>query len=165
MRHLLLPLAAAAAMLTACSSGDGGNNSSESSSAGATQEPVPDNLSEDPRNQMVPVTLPSPEPIQAFPSEYQGRWGLVPADCEAGRADAKGLMVIAPTTLRFYESRAKVDVLRRASPGRLTADLSFSGEGQQWRRAESFTVLDDGRTLVRDEQDPAASLRYTRCPA
>src|SRR4029078_3168527 len=45
-------------------------------------------------------------PAATIPPAPQGRWGLAPADCMPGSSNAKGLLVISPTELRFYESRA-----------------------------------------------------------
>src|SRR5215212_795465 len=47
-----------------------------------------------------------PAPAATIPAALQGRWGLSPADCMPGRSDAKGLLIISPGELRFYESRA-----------------------------------------------------------
>ena len=49
---------------------------------------------------------PLPAPTATIPAGLQGRWGLTPADCVPGRSDAKGLLIISPGELRFYESRA-----------------------------------------------------------
>ena len=38
----------------------------------------------------------------------KGRWGLVDNDCVPGRADAKGLMIVAADGLGFYESRGAI---------------------------------------------------------
>ncbi len=65
---------------------------------------------------------------------------------------------------------------RSAQPWRMTmtmptvleADLSFTGEGQQWARHTRYTLLDAGKTLVAESDDPEPpmrNLRYARCPA
>lgn len=146
-------------------SGDegGGNNSTEA--ATTVSEAVDENLYEDQSNRAVPVTLPSPVSATAFPTAFQGRWALTAADCDSGRADAKGLMVVEPAVLRFYESRATLAAATVDGGDRLKARLSFSGEGQQWTADQTLTLLDGGRTLVRDEPSPPTSLRYARCPA
>lgn len=159
-------------LLAACEGGSAGGNTAEEESAGqpVVQQPVPENLTDDPRNEAIPLDPPPPTPsaspasLTAFPASFQGRWGLVAADCTPGRADAKGLMEVGPTTLRFYESRATATALTQPRPARVEARLSFTGEGQEWTRAGALTLVNDD-TLVREERDPATSLRYARCPA
>src|SRR5437868_4439151 len=47
-----------------------------------------------------------PAATVSIPAALQGRWGLAPNDCTSTRGDAKGLLVIGPDQLTFYESRA-----------------------------------------------------------
>lgn len=147
---------------------EGGNNSQDA--GGAMQEQAPGNLYQDQQNQIVPLTTPtrpgpSPSPVASIPADYQGRWGQVANDCVPGRSDAKGLMIVSADGLGFYESRASVGKIAATTPGTLNLTLKFTGEGQEWQRQETLTLLDAGKTLVRDEQHPAMSIRYQRCPA
>jgi hypothetical protein len=173
MRYLTIfaPLA-----LVACSGGgdagsnDGAANDTVASGGGMT-EPVPDNLSDDPGNAVVPLgndAVPAPTPVADIPADFRGRWGLVPNDCDPTRADAKGLMTVEADMLRFYESRAKATNLA-ATATVMTGDLAFSGEGQTWQQQVRLVLQDDGRTLVRDvtggETTGEGTLRYSRCPA
>jgi predicted small lipoprotein YifL len=106
------------------------------------------------------------QPASQLPAAMQGRWGLVPADCEPGRADAKGLLVIAPRRLEFYESAATLTDISESTPGRIRASFDFTGEGMSWQRDMTLAVGDDGRTLVRREfgEDAATEpLNYTKC--
>lgn len=100
---------------------------------------------------------------KAFPKSFQGRWGLVAADCTSTRGDAKGLMTVSGDQLRFYESVGTVKVLTIKSPDSVTADLAFEGEGQTWKRTIDFALGDGGRTMVRTDRDPSYRERYTRC--
>jgi hypothetical protein len=158
--------------LAACGGGQGstGSNSSdgtEKGSAGATQvvEQTPSNLQDDPQNGVVPLETPKPAATAAsIPAAFQGRWALVPNDCDESRGDAKGLMTVSADRLKFYESRATPGAIRMAGPGRLQTTLSFVGEGQSWSHPTTLTVQENGRVLVREEQGSDA-LRYTRCPA
>jgi hypothetical protein len=159
-----------ALLLAACGSSDeGGNNSSEP--AGQTIEQTPSNLQDDPNNSVVPLTTPttaaapSPTPVAGLPEAFHGRWGMVANDCVPGRADPKGLMIVAADGLGFYESRGSVKQARQLRADTLELDLAFTGEGQEWDRTETLTLADDGRTLIREEQRPAASYRYSKCPA
>lgn len=141
----------------------GGNNSTEAATTASTS--VDENLYQDQQNRAVPIAVPSARPAGAIPASFRGRWALTAADCDPSRADNKGLMVVEPTLLRFYESRAAVVRATETGGDRLTLRLSFSGEGQQWTADQTLTLLDEGRTLVRDEPSPPTSLRYARCPA
>ena len=103
-----------------------------------------------------------------IPEVLQGRWGLVAADCEPGRADAKGLMTVTGDTLTFYESRAALGEVGERDASSISARFAFTGEGQSWDRWMALGTADGGQTLVRavsgagpDEPD----LTYRRCPA
>ena len=90
----------------------------------------------------------------------------MPADCTSTQGDAKGLLTIDATTLRFYESRATLGTIAEQDASRLVANFAFSGEGQQWTRTQVLDVQDDGQTLGRREQGAEAMpgvLRYRRC--
>ncbi len=100
----------------------------------------------------------------SFPEPFRGRWGLVANDCDLKRDDAKGLMVVGVDWLRFYEARAEVQSLTQPSPTEAFTELAYSGEGQTWKRTATFTLEDNGRTLVRAEADQHGPLRYARCP-
>ena len=102
----------------------------------------------------------------AIPAAIQGRWGLVPADCEPGRDDAKGLLTIGADKLDFYESTGTLDTISEAAPTRIRAAFDFTGEGMTWQREVVLDVQDDGATLIRREygQDAAPGpFRYARC--
>lgn len=103
--------------------------------------------------------------VKALPASFVGRWGMVPNDCDPSRDDAKGLMEISPEILRFYESRGTVKSVTIASPEKVTADVAFSGEGQTWEKAVTLILANKGETLVREESETPAPLRYQRCPA
>lgn len=108
-------------------------------------------------DQPMPRTIPEP---------VQGRWGLVPADCEPGRSDAKGLLVIDATTLRFYESVGRLAEIEERDASRIRAAFAFTGEGMTWRRDEVLDAQDEGQTLVRrqyGENAPPGPLKYRRC--
>ena len=102
----------------------------------------------------------------AIPTAMQGRWGLVAADCEPGRADAKGLLTIGAGKLEFYESVGTLDEIEESAPNSLRASFDFEGEGMEWEREMLLELADDGAVLVRREygQDAAPGpLRYTKC--
>lgn len=101
-----------------------------------------------------------------IPEALLGRWGLVPADCEVGRPDAKGLMVVSPTDLRFYESVGKLGKVANADSGSIRASFAFTGEGMEWTRDMALSLDAGGTALVRREfgEDAVSEpLRYGKC--
>lgn len=107
-----------------------------------------------------------PATVTAIPQAVQGRWGLVPADCTSTRGDAKGLLVIDATTLKFYESVATLGPVTENAAESIAASYAFTGEGQSWTLDISLEAQDGGKTLIRRDtgKDAApAALKYTRC--
>jgi hypothetical protein len=102
---------------------------------------------------------PSPPEAALIPSQYRGRWGMVAADCEPGRSDAKGLLTISEKTLRFYESVGTLKEQRPAIATSFAGLFAFTGEGQSWQKVITFTRTGD--TLKRAEKD--GTFTYQRC--
>ena len=108
----------------------------------------------------------STAPTDGTPFAMRGRWGLVAADCAPGRADAKGLMTIASSSIKFYESIAELSKTSDRSETMLRGSYNFSGEGVNWKRDITLTLAPDGKTLVKLEsgQDaPPGPMKYTHC--
>ena len=94
-----------------------------------------------------------------IPAQYRGRWGLVPADCTSTRGDAKGLITIGDTTVKFYESLANLKEQRPAIATSFSGLFAFTGEGQEWEKVMTFTRTGD--TLKRAEEE--GTFTYKRC--
>jgi hypothetical protein len=94
-----------------------------------------------------------------IPAQYRGRWGMVPADCTSTRGDAKGLITIADTTIRFYESTATLKEQRPAIATSFSGQFGFAGEGQAWDKVVTLTRTGD--TLKR--ADDEGNFTYKRC--
>ena len=102
----------------------------------------------------------------AIPQAIRGRWGLVPADCTSTRGDAKGLLTIDATSLKFYESVGKLGAIKDGDAGEIEATYAFTGEGQSWTLDVDLELEDGGKTLIHKDTGPDAlpgSLTYTRC--
>lgn len=163
MKLFAPPLLATISLLTlaACDSAtpDSGEDAGVATEeATATAEPLPTSTA-------TPVPTASPA-VTTIPPAIQGRWGLVAADCEPGRDDAKGLLTISATKLQFYESVGTLATITEASDTRIRATFDFTGEGMTWQRDEVLDVQDAGKTLIRREYgDDAAPgpFRYTKC--
>jgi hypothetical protein len=91
----------------------------------------------------------------------QGRWGLTPGDCTSRLGDAKGLLVIGPNELRFYESRAVPAADVQGDADTISGNFHFTGEGQAWTKYEALKR--SGDKLTRTENNPAASFTYAKC--
>ena len=125
---------------TAARNADGGLN--EADDAGSEQ-PSPPNTPE----------------ASMIPGQYRGRWGMVPADCDQGRSDAKGAITIGERTVLFYESRATLKERRPAIATSFAGLFAFTGEGQNWEKVMTFTRTGD--TLKRAEE--SGTFTYKRC--
>jgi hypothetical protein len=98
---------------------------------------------------------------EKIPAALQGRWGLTPGDCTSALGDAKGLLVVNDSELRFYESRAVPGTDAQADGDSISGTFDFTGEGQSWSKFEALKL--QGRDLVRTETKPAASFTYAKC--
>ena len=94
-----------------------------------------------------------------IPAQYRGRWGMVAADCDQSRSDAKGAITIGERTILFYESRAMLKERRPAIATSFSGLFDFTGEGQNWQKVMTFTRTGD--TLKRAEE--AGTFTYQRC--
>ncbi|MFA7596528.1 MAG: hypothetical protein WCY92_09245 [Novosphingobium sp.] len=149
---LLVPLA-----LTACSSKPA-EEASEKEKAESEIAPPPSPVGEAPASQ---------DGASEIPVSIQGRWGLVSAGCTSTRGDAKGLLVIAPAKLTFYESVGTLGAVKERTDNRIRASFSFTGEGMEWTREMVLETENDGKSLVRQEFGHDAMpgpLKYARCP-
>ena len=99
------------------------------------------------------------EEVAIFPAPYRGRWGMVPDDCTSTRGDAKGLITISDTTVKYYESLANLKEQRPAIATSFSGLFAFTGEGQKWEKVMTFTRTGD--TLKRADEE--GSFTYTRC--
>ncbi|HKX91150.1 MAG TPA: hypothetical protein VJM15_01815 [Sphingomicrobium sp.] len=162
MLRAIAPVIAFAALLTvvACGGRDPVANGAENTAGlPAINDAVPDATGSPPEK--AEPTIEPPRPAATIPVALQGRWGLTPLDCTSTRGDAKGLLVVRPGELRFYESRAVPAGNAQTSEDSISGDFHFTGEGQTWTRFESLTL--DGDKLVRTESNPMASFTYARC--
>lgn len=115
------------------------------------------------------VATPPPLPAdaaQGIPQAVQGRWGLVPEDCTPDHGDEKGLLIIGPDSLEFYESHATLGAIAERSDTRIRATFAFTGEGMEWAQDVVLDAQDGGKTLIRRDYGPEAApgpFKYSRC--
>ncbi len=108
-----------------------------------------------------PANGPAPVAATSIPAALHGRWSLAPGDCTTTRGDAKGLLTITATELRFYESRAVPVGDVDTSADSISGEFAFTGEGMEWKKYQALELQEDG--LVRTESQPMASFTYARC--
>jgi hypothetical protein len=121
---------------------------------------APDPAALPPQNAAAPQ-VPGPAGAAIIPAALQGRWGLTPADCTSTRGDAKGLLIVSASQLRFYESRAVPAADAHADADSINGHFNFTGEGRSWSKFEALKK--SGDKLTRTETDPAASYTYAKC--
>jgi hypothetical protein len=96
-----------------------------------------------------------------IPPALHGRWGLTPMDCTSTRGDAKALLIVGPSDVKFYESRAIPGPDTQTGPDSINGNFAFTGEGQTWTKFQALELR--GQELVRTESNPVASFTYARC--
>lgn len=134
-------------------------NAAETAKLPTINAPAPTSLGE-PHGNTGPAK-PLPAASTQIPASLQGRWGLTPADCTPGRADAKGLLIVSADQLKFYESRSVPAVDVASDAASISGKFAFTGEGQSWTKYEALKIQD--HKLVRTEMNPTASFTYAKC--
>ena len=128
----------------------------------AGDQRAPDATGAPPRSATPTGTAAAPaSAAPAIPAALHGRWAMAPDDCTSTRGDAKGLIVITPTDIRFYESRAVPGANANVSADSIKGDFTFTGEGQTWTKFEALQL--NRQELVRTESNPTASFTYAKC--
>jgi hypothetical protein len=122
---------------------------------------APSPAGEPPRRNTAPATVAIAAPAATIPAALLGRWGLTPADCTSALGDAKGLLIVSPGELRFYESRAVPGENVTGDSTSISGQFHFTGEGQSWTRFEALKA--NHQKLVRTESNPPASFTYAKC--
>lgn len=131
---------------------------------------MPDGVNSEPANALpdgkAEVTAPTDttaETERTIPAPLQGQWGMADADCTSRAGDAKGLLTIDATTLRFYESLGTLSEVQERDASHLVARFDFVGEGMEWSRTETLKL--DGAVLIRstDAGDAQGPYEYQRC--
>lgn len=152
----------ALAVLAACGNGTQGADTTTEEAAAKGEMAANSSVAPAPSP---PPDTGTPAPTQ-IPAVLQGRWGMVPADCDPARDDAKGLLTITADKLQFYESVGTLDTIMDAEPSRIRASFDFEGEGMSWQREVVLDVQDAGATLIRREYGEDAApgpFRYSKC--
>lgn len=100
----------------------------------------------------------------AIPAAFHGRWGMVAADCDPARDDAKGLITVSANEIRYYESAAKPARLTQNNASMVKGMFAFTGEGMDWEREMTLTLEGDRLTVddVGEDTAPEPEVR-TKC--
>jgi hypothetical protein len=109
----------------------------------------------------LPISDDRAAPPGALPPQFEGRWGMTPADCDVARSDTKGLLVIRGSNLTFYAASADAKVIGGPSRYKVIADLTFTDKGVTPRR-DQLELTSAGTVLQRSEPG-GKTYRYERC--
>jgi hypothetical protein len=107
--------------------------------------------------------MPVPPGDTTIPAAFYGRWGMNPADCTSTKGDAKGLITIDPTNIKFFESKGTLTKIVLNAPENFTGSFAFTGEGQSWTNSQNLKLTNSSNTLIRSETDVDQSYSYQRC--
>ena len=160
MKALLCHAAIAALALASCSSNTDPSPAETSAPASA------DTLAEQAAKPTSQVATGAVESEKSIPVALRGRWGMIRADCTSTRGDAKGLITVDASSIRYYESLAKLTKVSERSESALRAGFAFSGEGMTWQREVTLNLQDHGKILIKQEFGSDASpspYKYTHC--
>jgi hypothetical protein len=154
---------AAAMLLTlaACQQANDDNFAiDETNSANAQIETLPPDEGNDQTAEANSIVPPA---TLAIPAAFRGRWGMVPEDCTSTRGDAKGLLVIEPTAINFFESRGTLTKVTGDFPENFTGTFAFTGEGENWTNSQNLKLTDSSNKLIRKQSGIAQPFTYKRC--
>ena len=164
MQRSLLIASAAALALAACSKSQ--DPDAIKTDPALSEEAVPPS-SESPAPAVTPSSESSADQAEkSIPAALRGRWGLVALDCNGDPAAAKGLINIDATSIKFYESVAKLAKVDQRSETALRASYAFSGEGMEWKRDMTLALQPGGKVLIKQEfgeDAPPGPYKYMRC--
>ena len=85
-------------------------------------------------------------------------------DCVPGASDAKGLISIQGSLVKFYESVGTMRNGKRKTLTSLSTDFDMVGEGQEWQARNLFQLSGDRSGLTRTDTATGERFVYTRCP-
>jgi hypothetical protein len=88
----------------------------------------------------------APTDDMTVPARLRGQWTGLRARCD-DPADPLRL-TITGHALRYYESVGQVTSVARADQGAVIVSAAFSGEGDNWTRAQLMSVSPDGKRLT-----------------
>lgn len=122
---------------------------------------------------VTPAAAPAPDSSatpqasdRSIPVAFQGRFGLVAADCGPETGANKGLIQVSASDMKFYESIARLGTVQERSATHLKAGFAYSGEGMEWNRTVTMDTRDGGKTVLFEEfgdDAPKGARTYTRC--
>jgi hypothetical protein len=102
-----------------------------------------------------------PAPTAKIPAALQGRWALAPSDCSASATGSRGLLIVTPDDLHFYESQAVPASDVGADSSSIGGNFTFTGGGRSWTKYEALKYAN--KRLTRTEINPTASFSYAKC--
>ena len=95
----------------------------------------------------------SEPPASRIPAAFQGRWGMVPADCTSTRGDNKGMITVTDDRIRFFESTGTLTKVTQDAKENFTGTYAFTGEGMTWTNSHNLKLTCSSTTLIRKQSD------------
>lgn len=102
--------------------------------------------------------------ITQFPASYFGRWGMTTGDCDPAASDAKGLISVQGSLVKFYESVATMTSGKRETLHSVSGEFQVLGEGQKWKTSTRYRLSEDRQKLTRQDAGIDSPIAYSRCP-
>ena len=96
------------------------------------------------------------------PQRFHGEWNSALADCGTGANDS--LLIISRDRIGFYESAGPIRGAFLNGPNEILIVTNITGEEETSMTAYSFTLSDDGRSLIQFSETEEPFVRH-RCPA
>lgn len=149
-----LAVVVALAALSAC--GQEQDNAGLSSNIANATEPLADNGNEAVMETETPgmsanespaaATSISPVDRATIPARLRGEWSGLKSACNDPGDPLR--LSISGRTLRYYESVGEATSVAPAEKGAVIVTARFSGEGDNWTRAQIMSVSPDGQRLT-----------------
>ena len=102
--------------------------------------------------------------ITQFPASYLGRWGMTGADCKSETSDAKGLISVQGSLVKFHDSTATMTKGLRKTLHAISGDFEFVGGERKWRTQTQYRLTEDRKQLTRQDGVEGKRFTYIRCP-
>lgn len=151
---------AALLALAACQQGNDDNIAIDETNGAKTEVEI---LPPDEGNDQTAEANATEAPAAPIPAAFHGRWGMTPEDCTSTRGDAKGLIAIDASSIKFYESRGTLTKVTGDFPENFTGTFAFTGEGMNWTNSQNLKLTGSSNTLIRKQSDIAKPFTYQRC--
>jgi hypothetical protein len=128
------------------------------SGCGSSESPAEDELAAIAPDAPLKIVIPQ------FPASYFGRWGMTDADCILEASDAKGLITVQGSLVKFHDSTATMTKGLRETLYALSGDFDLVAKEQKWRTHNRYRLTEDRKQMIRQDGVGGEKSTYFRCP-